>query len=340
MVASLKNGDGDVGRGEAEEADEGDDNDPVAGSATGEDNPVDDQVKESEKKYNPNKPKWWKNRSRAPTKGQKKAMNEVLKDHRLPRIPYGTVLDWNDIYPDHNQIWLEIGFGRGENLLALAHQKPVDVLLVGAEIAGTGIGVMCGRMLEGLKTNTFWSDYELYDAKNDPFAKQSAKLQSAASTDEFPTSTDGSSRLLSPSSSDDPTKTPYENVRIFPGDGAKLLPYIPSGTLDSLLITFPDPFPKDKEEEWRLIQLNTLQEMHRVLKPSTGCLYLATDHDGFYQWCHSLFEEFNTSTRKEYFAVVDPTPSRLEWVPAVSRYEKKGWEEGRSTKLSCWRALS
>ena len=49
----------------------------------------------SETKYNPNKPKWWKNLSRAPTKGQKKAMNDVLTDHRLPRIPYGTFLDWN-----------------------------------------------------------------------------------------------------------------------------------------------------------------------------------------------------------------------------------------------------
>ena len=276
----------------------------------------------SETKYNPNKPKWWKNLSRAPTKGQKKAMNDVLTDHRLPRIPYGTFLDWNEIYPDYKEIWLEIGFGRGENLLALAHRKPRDCLLVGAEIAGTGIGVACGRIRDGLKENKFWKDYELYSAEKNPFVEASVAQpdDSAPEGDE--------------ASDDDATKI-YDNVRIFPGDGAKLLPYIPSGTLDALLITFPDPFAKNAEEEWRLIQLNTLEEMHRVLKPSTGRLYLATDHDGFHAWSHSMIERYNQ--KKSSFLLVEPVPSRLEWVPVVSRYEKKGWEEGRSTKLSCWR---
>lgn len=36
---------------------------------------------------------------------------------------------------------------------------------------------------------------------------------------------------------------------------------------------------------------------------------------------------------------VKPIPNRREWLPAVSRYEQKGWDEGRQTMLSCWRPI-
>ena len=39
------------------------------------------------------------------------------------------------------------------------------------------------------------------------------------------------------------------------------------------------------------------------------------------------------------FRLIEPCPDRSEWLPAVSRYERKGLEEGRSTKLSCWMAI-
>ena len=73
--------------------------------------------------YNPKKPKWWKNVSGNATKGQKKAMNLILANHRLPAVPYGQFIDFSTIFPEKNDIWFEIGFGTGDNLLALAHRK-------------------------------------------------------------------------------------------------------------------------------------------------------------------------------------------------------------------------
>ena len=72
--------------------------------------------------YNPKKPKWWKNLSGKATKGQKRAMEFVLSAHRLPIVPYGQFIKWDEIFPEGHDIWFELGFGCGENLLALAHR--------------------------------------------------------------------------------------------------------------------------------------------------------------------------------------------------------------------------
>ena len=145
---------------------------------------------------------------------------------------------------------------------------------------------------------------------------------------------------------------PYSNVRIYPGDGVKLLPYIPSNSLSTILVTFPDPFPQKGQEKWRVMQEHTLFDFHRVLKKSTGRLFLATDDENFHIWTHGLVNRINSKTitmknydatdqlRTTYFRLVEPCPNRLDWLPAISRYEQKGWDEGRKTNLSCWEAVA
>ncbi|CAB9530175.1 tRNA (guanine-N(7)-)-methyltransferase (Partial), partial [Seminavis robusta] len=98
--------------------------------------------------YNPKKPLWWKKISGRPTKAQKRSI-DAMSQFRLPRVDYGSFLDWEEIFasttPQDNtnnagrEIWLEIGFGTGDNLLALAHQHP-DRCFVGAEVHTSGIG--------------------------------------------------------------------------------------------------------------------------------------------------------------------------------------------------------
>ena len=98
--------------------------------------------------YNPKKPNWWKNVAGCnATKGQKKAMNTILKTNRLPSIPYGSLLNFQEIFPTtaaanaNNDIWLEIGFGYGENLLALVHRNcNENISFIGAEIHKPAIG--------------------------------------------------------------------------------------------------------------------------------------------------------------------------------------------------------
>ena len=270
--------------------------------------------------YNSRKPKWWKSQCGKATKSQKLAMREILESHRSPRVPYGCFLDWGELYSESKEIWLEVGFGRGENLLGLASRKPSDILLVGAEIHQPGVGTVCQRMLEGIRNKAFWTEYVTYSPELDPYHDGSA------------TASHGESDLRDLDSQQDP----YTNVRIYPGDGVKLLPYIPSSSLSAVLVTFPDPFAGNKEKKWRLIQTHTLVEIHRTLKTS-GRLYLATDHEGYHEWSHSVMNQLNSETLK--FRLMDTCPDRLDWLPVISRYEQKGWDEGRSTRLSCWQAL-
>jgi tRNA (guanine-N7-)-methyltransferase len=269
--------------------------------------------------YNSRKPKWWKSQCGKATKSQKLAMKEILEGHRSPRVPYGSFLDWGELYSQSKEIWLEVGFGRGENLLGLASRKPSDILLVGAEIHQPGVGTACQRMLEGIRNKAFWTEYVTYSPELDPYHDGSVKASHSESD-----------------LRDLDSQEPYKNVRIFPGDGVKLLPYIPSSSLSVVLVTFPDPFAGKSEKKWRLIQTHTLVEIHRILKTS-GHLYLATDHDGYHEWSHSVMNQLNSESLK--FSIMDPCPDRLYWLPVISRYEQKGWDEGRSTRLSCWQAL-
>jgi tRNA G46 methylase TrmB len=114
------------------------------------------------------------------------------------------------------------------------------------------------------------------------------------------------------------------------------------------LITFPDPFMGKHQEHWRLMQISVLVELRRIL---TGRLYLATDHEGYHEWSHAQVDAFNSLQRLQHessssstnnsskckqFELVESTPDRSLWLPVVSKYEQKGWDEGRVTWLSCW----
>lgn len=263
--------------------------------------------------YNPKKPRWWRDVASRATKAQKRALEQILADHRLPIVPFGTFLDWSQIFPEDPAIWLEIGFGQGENLLALAHRKRHEnVAFVGAEIHKSGIGTACRRMQEGKETNQFWTEYTVI-SEDDSHTSDNPKEGAFDAEKEH--------------------DNPYRNLRLQPGDGVKLLPYIPSCSLSAVLITFPDPFPKENERQWRVIQKHTVCEIHRVLKDS-GRFFLATDHDGFNQWAHLIVNEVNEES--PIFCELKPCPNRMDWLPVVSKYEHKGWDEGRSTNLNCW----
>lgn len=125
---------------------------------------------------------------------------------------------------------------------------------------------------------------------------------------------------------------PYQNVRILQGDGIKLLSHLPCKYLDAILITFPDPWPKEGHSHWRVVQPNVLEEMHRVLKCS-GRVYVATDAECFNDWTRDIFTK---EASKGDWQEVTPCPDRSTWLPIVSYYEQKGIDEGRHTMLQCW----
>lgn len=126
---------------------------------------------------------------------------------------------------------------------------------------------------------------------------------------------------------------PVENIRILPGDGIKLLYHLPDNYLDAILITFPDPWPKESHACWRVIQTEIIQEIRRVLRYA-GCVFVATDAECFNSWTHEIF-----SRELEAWMEVKPCPPREEWLPIISYYEEKGLNEGRHTMLQSWKTL-
>lgn len=290
--------------------------------------------------YKPKKPKWWSRLCGNPTKAQKRATNELFQTHRLPKLEYGDLLNWSSIFPHGKDIWLEIGFGRGENLLALAcRRKDENIAFVGSEINKSAMGTVCQRIQKSLESGIVWSDYVLYEHSplmnpTSSVVGEAGRSRGASTADEQGAKIREDKRVAA--SGGDQSVQPYQNLRLYPGDAVKLFPYIPSSSLATVLVTFPDPFPQDQDKEWRVIQVATLQQIHRILCkfPSQGCFFLATDHEGYNTWCQEVMNEVNRGA--VLFQKVEPCPDRLAWLPAVSRYEQKGWEEGRRTTLSCW----
>lgn len=176
----------------------------------------------------------------------------------------------------YGEIWLEIGFGSGVNMIANAKKHPNN-LFIGAEIHQPGIGSLLGQI-------------------------------------EIENEVDGG------------------NLRVVPGDGIKLLSILPDEYLDRILITFPDPWPKDHQAAWRVIQSDVLRQMRRVLKLN-GLALVATDAQCFDEWTMKTFEQ------ESNWKLVSPCPDRKEWLPCVSYYEQKGINEGRSTRLQCWQTV-
>jgi tRNA (guanine-N7-)-methyltransferase len=256
------------------------------------------------------KPLWWRQISRKATKGQRRVMNE-MKAWFLPQIKYGDTLDWDTIMlRAYDEIWLELGFGQGENLLANC-QRHANIAMIGAEVHQPGVGNVIRRLKEANENERFWNEYDVYASEKDPYY---CDTTTSPLTLENITSQYNS----------------YSNLRIHPGDGVKLLQHIPEKSLDRILLTFPDPFPTKRLEQWRLIQSGTLSELYRVLK-SGGLFLLATDHVVYLDWCHEVFSQHKGFQ-------VDCVPDRSLWLPAISKYEQKGWEEGRPTRMACWRA--
>ena len=237
-------------------------------------------------------------------------------------------------YKQYKEIWLEIGFGNGDNILANSKQYKDDVLFIGCEIHQPGVGAVLRQM-----------EMEIYGKNDDDNLDRAEIIQ--------PTSFQASSSY-------------YQNIRIVPCDGIKLLSHLPNNYIDKILVTFPDPWPNECHVQWRVIQREVLREMHRVLKCcGGGRVYVATDDECFYDWARMIFHQESMScddaaidgenrdgtNKKDHGATTQdddqstiecrwkeivPTPERASWLPVVSHYEQKGLDEGRCTMLQCW----
>ncbi|HLD95015.1 MAG TPA: tRNA (guanosine(46)-N7)-methyltransferase TrmB [Alphaproteobacteria bacterium] len=111
------------------------------------------------------------------------------------------------------------------------------------------------------------------------------------------------------------------NIFVMTQDARLTLLSLPNESLEGCFILFADPWPKKRHHKRRIICDETLDNIHRVLKPQ-GVLRLATDHLGYQEWIKDLLSrrsDFNV----EFFTTQHPT----SW--PVTRYEQKAQEAQR-----------
>lgn len=299
------------------------------------------------------KPKWWKTLARRKgTKGQRRAIAEMTqRGYVIPKLdkyqhmidiqklvnikPRGLALTNDILIPRENDyrddktcessvetdkiIHLEIGFGQGENLLTNSMMRP-DHFYIGAEIHQPGVGVALNRMKQALQKGTYW-DGQNWLGKPVDISSQQLSNESKQVDD----------NLLS-----------YDNLRIYPRDGVKILRFLPPSSVDNIYLTFPDPWPKRSQSPYRVIQEDTLELIANVLKPG-GHFYLATDSVIFDEWTRNVFSIVSKQSMEkeglQTWIEVDICPSRENWLPVLSKYELKGIEEGRETICRCWKYI-
>lgn len=73
------------------------------------------------------------------------------------------------------------------------------------------------------------------------------------------------------------------NIRLLTDDVRPFLGRLPDACLDRLFILFPDPWPKRRHRDRRIVQWSTLDEFNRLLRPG-GEMRLATDDPRYLRW--------------------------------------------------------
>jgi tRNA (guanine-N7-)-methyltransferase len=130
----------------------------------------------------------------------------------------------------------------------------------------------------------------------------------------------------------DEAEMPFrDRVRLWPDDARTLVDRLPDTCLDQLFLLFPDPWPKARHAERRIVQPAFLQQVARALKPD-GRMMVATDHPIYRDWVLETLPKVPALrvAAREDRAVTDPPRTR---------YEAKAFREGRfSTRWELRRA--
>lgn len=115
------------------------------------------------------------------------------------------------------------------------------------------------------------------------------------------------------------------NIRLFGGDAALLLDWLPAGAFDRLDLLYPDPWPKRRHWKRRFVSEANLDRIARVLRPG-GEFRFASDIPHYVDWTllhagrHPAFEW--TAERADDW--------RVAWAGwPGTRYEAKAIREGR-----------
>ena len=90
-----------------------------------------------------------------------------------------------------------------------------------------------------------------------------------------------------------------KNIVIWPDDVRKIIKLFPYNSISKVKILFPDPWPKKKHKDRRLIQNEFIEIIHSIIKHQ-GTITIATDHDLLKKWVLEKFQNY-----KEFEWVVE-----------------------------------
>jgi len=117
-----------------------------------------------------------------------------------------------------------------------------------------------------------------------------------------------------------------KNIMIWPDDIRKIIEFFPSNIFSEIKILFPDPWPKFKHKNRRLIQDNFLISLYNVLKIN-GIITLATDHFIMKSWILEIFQN-NSGFQWTAETADDWRAKPIHYV--VTKYEQKAINENRN----------
>ena len=110
------------------------------------------------------------------------------------------------------------------------------------------------------------------------------------------------------------------NVRVFDCDAIEVLNRcIPDGSLDRLLLFFPDPWPKKKHHKRRLIQPGFVQRLRHKLRVG-GLLHLATDWENYAEHMMEVMSEAEGFANTQGPGQFSPRPEDRP----VTKFEQRG----------------
>ena len=115
------------------------------------------------------------------------------------------------------------------------------------------------------------------------------------------------------------------NVRLFAGDAAELLAWLPENSLSRIDLIHPDPWPKRRHWKRRFVQGKTIAAMARVLKRG-GEFHFVCDIDDYCAWTLS-----HLSRSADFIWLAERADDfRLPWTGyTMTRYGRKAEREGR-----------
>lgn len=177
-------------------------------------------------------------------------------------------IDYQQVFNRHAPCFLEIGFGSGQSLLALAQAQP-DKNFIGVETHQPGIGAL----LMGVQ------EHEL------------------------------------------------TNLRIYYSDVLDVLEKcIPKTSLDGVQIFFPDPWPKRRHHQRRLIQPEFIKLVIDKIK-SGGILHLATDWEDY---AKHMMQVVSQEPKLLNLAGIEQFALRSSQRPVITKFEGRAVREGRN----------